>query len=324
MLARLTTSSSNAMVGGEMRRVWSSAWLRWSVSVLGLALIVLLVRQVSIDALRDVVFQLAPVLPLVVLGDLLRVLCEVCATKAALRTGVPGPFKRLFWVHLASYGVGCVFPAPRPMAEAVKASVLKDVIGLPAAVTIGVVLQTGTLLVVGGASLLYGLTLGGSPFRLALCANGALALSGYALLSWGMRSRTVARLLLRARPKARASIARLRHAAQQGQVMRASFWLALSVCVRLSIQLTLLAKLGVFSLRLAMLADGLRLLGATVFIFVPGQVGAREAWFSYAAKSEGLGLAQASALALGARLSELLVASAGLLVLARLRRRRAP
>jgi hypothetical protein len=312
------------MVAANMQRVLRSAWLRWGVSFFGLLLIVLLVRRVSIDALRDVVMQLAPVLPLAVLGDLLRVVCEVYASKAALRTGIPGPFKRLFWVHLASYGVGCVFPAPRPMAEAVKASVLKDLIGLPAAVTMGVILQTGTLLIVGSASFLYGLVLEGSPFRLALCANGALALSGFALLTWGMRSRTLARLMLRARPKARASIARLRHAAQQGQVLRASFWLALSVCIRLLIQLVLLAKLGVFNLRLAMLADGLRLLGATVFIFVPGQIGAREAWFSYAAHAEGLGLAQSSALALGARLSELLVASAGLLVLSRLRSRGAP
>jgi hypothetical protein len=290
----------------------------------GIGITAFVAHRTGIAALGEAVGEAAFILPVCLLLELGKVGCEALATRAVL--GPPGlriPWGRLYQVHLVTGAVGQVFPAPRPAAEAVKATLLRPWIDLPEATSAGATLQAATFLSVALLSLAGALAIPASPAGLPLAALlygnfVVLTLLGTALRAL-LRSRRATAWLSRRLPKRAAAIGRFHDAACIGHVVAVvpALWLALGMMCNVA-ELGLIARaigLGT-SAQGAFAAFGVQLIAATVAVFVPGQFGAREAAFGMAAEVLHTTEVRATAIALSAHAVQLGLAALGFLMLA--------
>ncbi len=311
-----------------MARAGARSAIRVLGALAGVGITAYIAHRTGLSALRGALAPVLPVLPACLALELTKVGFEALATRSAL--GAPGrqiPWRRLYQVHLVTYAVGQTFPAPRPAAEAMKAALLRPWIELPEAFSAGATLQSATFLSVALLSVAGALavppSVSGVPLASLLYGNFALL----ALLGTGLRALLRSGRLtawIKARFPGRAeAIERFHQAACLGHVVpaRPTLFLTLAMCCNV-VELGILGRaVGIdMSPGGAFAMFGVQLVAATVAVFVPGQIGAREAAFAMAAEALHTTEVRATATALAAHAVQLGLAALGFMLLALLRR----
>ena len=287
-------------------------FLRIALAVLGVALALVVPARIGFATVIASVRPALAVLPFCVGCEMLRVLLEALATRLAL--GRPVPHGPMLIAHLGSYAAGTVFPAPRPAAEAVKTTVLGDYVGVAESASAGATMQAATFFAVGSTCVLAGITTLGTSLSWALFVNAALLFGLGIVLRVVMRSKRAAAALQRRWPKRADTIERLHAVARTGHVLALgpTAFLLLSLFVRVLEQYFITRSMGgAPSVAGAIAAEGVRLIGASVGVLVPGQLGVREAIFAMSAEGLGTTAATATAIALFTHVVELSLAVLG-------------
>jgi uncharacterized membrane protein YbhN (UPF0104 family) len=290
--------------------------MRVVLALLGLALAVAVPARLGFAEVAEAVRPAMRVLPLCVLCELGRVFCEACATRLAL--GRPVKWGPMTLAHLGAYAAITVLPAPRPAAEAVKTSVLGDHVGVPEAASAGATIQAAVFFSVATMCGLAALMTRGTNVSWVLAGNCTLLIVLGIALRAMMRSERVARFLTKRWPKREATIARLHAVARMGHILAIgpTVCLVVSLFIRVLEQYFITVSMGgspTFSGAVA--AEGVRLLGASIGVLVPGQMGVREAVFAFSADALGTSAAHATAVALFTHVVELSLALVGFIAL---------
>lgn len=270
------------------------------------------------------------VIPLCLACELAKIACETFATRHALGPWAKKvPFGKLYRIHLITYGVGQVFPMPRPAAEATKAALLAPH-GVPytASTSSGTTLQSATFLamaLLSAVSAVFVVDAPGLPLRALLVVNAlALGLLGVGARAL-VRSEGAMRALGRRFPRLAAPLLEVREEASRGPLV--SPWPSLLLTVGnlfnvLELAIAAHAMSALPSPFAAFAAFGAQLVSGTVAVFVPGQVGAREAAFALASGALGTTEVRAAAISAFTHLVQLGIALIGFLLLFSLRRPR--
>lgn len=272
------------------------------------------------------------VIPLCLACELAKIACETFATRHAL-----GPwaakisFGKLYRIHLVTYGVGQVFPMPRPAAEATKAALLAPHgVPLTASTSSGTTLQSATFLamaLLSTVSAVFVVDAPGLPLRALLVANAVmLALLGVGARAL-VRSEGAMRTLGRRFPRLAAPLLEVREEASRGPLV--SPWPSLLLTMGnlfnvLELAIAAHAMSALPSPFAAFAAFGAQLVSGTVAVFVPGQMGAREAAFALASGALGTTEVRAAAISAFTHVVQLGLALFGFLLLFSLRRPRDP
>lgn len=298
------------------------------MALLGVGLTAWVVHHEGPSTIAHAARGALPVLPWVLLLEVGRLVLEALASREALGPrGRELRFSSLLRAQAVSHAVLNVAPAARPSAEVTRAALLSSAIGGPEAASAGAIMQAATFMSVGAASLVCGLATlsrtGPGLLVWLLLGNAAFLLSLGVGLRAGLRAERPYGWL-RARFPARAALLeRFRAAAREGDLwaVRPTAFLALSVmCQVLQLRVLAGAITGAGSVSGALAAQGVHLVTASLAVFVPGQLGAREAAFSMAADALGTTKAEAATMALLARASQLTLALVGFGVLVSWRR----
>ncbi len=309
------------------------AALRVLVALAGIALVVLVVRREGPERIAEAVRRAGPVLLPAFALEVGRLAMEAFASRAALgERGKQVPWVRLFLAQLVAHALSSVAPAPRPSAEVARAALLSRRVGGAESAAAGAVMQAATFVGVAFMSALCGaVTLAGAGTSSAdpKAAMGRLLaglLFGNAVLLFGMgvglrallRSTRIVRWAEKRLPSHAAVIERFRAAAAPGDLFafRPALFLALGMTCQVLQMKVLAGGVGASgALGGAFAAQGVHLVTASLAVFVPGQLGAREAAFGLAAEALGTTSAAATSIALLARASQIALALMGFLVL---------
>jgi uncharacterized membrane protein YbhN (UPF0104 family) len=239
------------------------------------------------------------------------------------------PPLRLFAGQLVAHAMLNVAPAGRTTAEVTKAALISRWVGGAEAAAAASLMQAATFVGVGLVS--------------AACAVGAWLVGGAGTLFWllavnagalltlgvGLRALLGSERLLawvrRRLPSHEGAIGRFRDGVRSGDPL--TFWPAAFLALGMGCQVlqmyTLAGAVGArASLEGAFAAQGVHLVTATAAVFVPGQLGAREAAFGLAAGTLGTTPARAASIAICAHLSQLFWRSSGYVTLLAWRRSR--
>ncbi len=308
--------------------LWTA--LRLAAALAGLLATAWLVRREGLGAVAEAVDLALPVLPWVVAFEVGRLGCETLATRASLGArGRAVPPLRLFAGQLVAHAMLNVAPAGRTTAEVTKAALISRWVGGAEAAAAASLMQAATFVGVGLVS--------------AACAVGAWLVGGAGTLFWllavnagalltlgvGLRALLGSERLLawvrRRLPSHEGAIGRFRDGVRSGDPL--TFWPAAFLALGMGCQVlqmyTLAGAVGArASLEGAFAAQGVHLVTATAAVFVPGQLGAREAAFGLAAGTLGTTPARAASIAICAHLSQLLLAVLGFVTLLAWRRSR--
>ncbi len=308
----MTRRATALKVFGALLGLALSGWTAWSIGPAELA------RAIG---------SALPALPLCVACELAKIGCETLATRSTLGPSAARvPLRRLYLIHVVTYGVGQVFPMPRPAAEATKGALLYPY-GVPvsAAAASGAALQSATFISVGALSLASAWFVSAHaevPLRALLIANGlGLAVLGVGLRAL-VRSSAVAGWLTRRAPRRRDAILAFREECLRGPVVAPLPSALLTLGMLFSV-----LELGIVARAVgasgapgaAFAAFGAQLVAATAAVFVPGQIGAREAAFSLSADALGTTPLLAASVAAATHLVQLGLASSSFLLLLALR-----
>lgn len=302
-----------------------SLWVRILGAALGLALLAWFVRNTDRVALERALAGRVSLIPLCVLVELIRVGAETQATRSVLgKARKLVSFRRMYAVHLVGFAFSAVLPAPRPIAEATKASLIAKRVGLARCVNVGTVNQAATLLAISVACVGCALLTSRCPsLQRLLFANAVfLAVSGGGLLAL-VRSPRLHAWLAKRWPKRAESFASFGREAARAPVLAPTAWLFASVCLQ-GILFGLLLR-GTSSAPFIVgsaTAEGAHMVSASIGVLVPGQLGIRELAFAEVADGLGTNIATAGALSLLPRAAQLFVAGIGFATLAFLRDRR--
>lgn len=322
------------------RRQRLLAALRVLVALGGITLIVLVVRREGAGRIAEAVKRAEPVLLPAFLLEVGRLVMETFASRASLgERGKQVPWAHLFRAQLVAHAMLNVAPAPRASAEVTKAALLSRWVGGAESAAAGAVMQAATFVGVAFMSALCGaVTLvhagGGSDARGATGRLLAGFLFGNAALLFGLgvglrallRSARAVRWVTRRFPSRAAVIERFRAAAAPGDLFafRPALFLALGMTCQVLQMKVLAGGVGApGTIGGAFAAQGVHLVMASVAVFVPGQLGAREAAFGLAADALGTTSAAATSIALLAHASQVVLALIGFVVLFAWRRSRA-
>ncbi|MBK6460305.1 MAG: flippase-like domain-containing protein [Myxococcales bacterium] len=276
-------------------RPFATLALKLLGALVGLALSAWTVSRLGPGELARALAPAAAALPVCLACELAKIGCETLATRHALGSaGARVPLGRLYVIHVVTYGVGQVFPLPRPAAEATKAALLYP-LGVPpaSAAASGAALQAATFVSVGGLSLVCAVFVRPSaevPLRALLVGNGA----GLIALGVGLRALVRSTRLMgwlgRRWPRLAGPLERFRGESARGPLLAPLQSALLGVGMLFNVlALGAIARVVGASPRVsaAFAAFGAQLVAATAAVFVPGQLGAREAAFSLSADALG-------------------------------------
>ncbi|MEJ7731610.1 MAG: lysylphosphatidylglycerol synthase domain-containing protein [Polyangiaceae bacterium] len=302
------------------------AW-QWAVHALlavgGAAALALLVRHAGVDRLREAVLAAAPVMPVVILLEGLRIGTESWGTRllygeAARRV----PLGVLLHAHLASYAPNLVLPAGRLAAEALRATWLAPWVGGATAAAAASAKQSislmGTFLLSLPIIPVAFLQWGRSGMAIAIAVQACTAIGLAMTLQLASRRPELARWAGRFSPRAAAALSAF-HTAVHAHPLFPPAPIAVATlgrCLQLS-QLALLAwgagaGLG---LRPALLVTGVYLVGTAAGDLVPAQVGVTDGAFVLAADALRIPLAAALSIPLLVHAGQIGWAAVGLVAL---------
>lgn len=268
---------------------------------LGIAICVVLVRELGAQALWVNLVALSATVPALLLLEAGRFLAELISARLVLAPWHAQDVPRLSLLRGQCLAHACnkVMPAGRAVGEGLKAAILTPSIGAARAVGVGGASQIMTLLVNGAFALLASAIaigwLGGTREGGILASYGCATVALGVLVVVSLRSAFVARLLGRF-----AVTASLSAPFAQAVAHGTGFGAAALSCHALAkllqaIQLgVLLWAVGV-GVRpdLALFAEGVQIVGAAAGDLVPAQLGATEGAFALSSGTLGLS-AQAS------------------------------
>jgi hypothetical protein len=306
----------------RLTRVVRSPGARVVVAIIGFLAIVLLVERSGTREVWDALSRAAGLFPLVIALEAGMVACDMVGLRLLY-----GPDRRrltvpaLIRAGLVGYPVMCLVPMGRAIAEATRAALLSRHTsvaraGAAAARLQGLLLLANAFISVPCAIALYLKT--GPTLMTAAIAFNAVATTalGAGVIYAVVRSRLgtwLASKTAHARHVGPAFDATLR--AEPSFPLGAMAWTAGARVVQL-LQYTVLvvAVGGTFGIGQGLVAEGVHLVGAMVGDFVPGQLGATEANFTFATAALGLSAGDALAIALLAHLAQMFWVAVGLLV----------
>mgnify|MGYP000889332076 CR=1 FL=1 len=302
-----------------MRRRLGSV-LRIAGALLGVALTAWIAWKSDREVLAECARSALPVLPICVALELGKIACESVATRRALgEAGRRVPFRHMLVTHVVSTAVGTVLPMPRPASEATKASLLlRWGVTLPESTSSGATMQAATFVCMATWSLVCSFAFDGS-MRLGLLGNAAfLGVLGIGIRAL-IRSGRIADWVASRWPARAEAIGRFHVTSKTGHLVPWAPSGAMVVGVGLQVvEITVLAWAIGIPPRIvgSVAALGIHLLTASVAVLVPGQLGAREAAFSYSAEALGTSPTRAAAIALFWHLAQLVVSALGFAILA--------
>jgi uncharacterized membrane protein YbhN (UPF0104 family) len=308
------------------RQLWTA--VRVAAAFGGLAATAWLARAEGLGTVAEAIDQALPVLPAVIALEVGRLCFEALATRASLGArGRAVPLPRLFAGQLVAHAMLNVAPAGRPTAEVTKAALISRWVGGAEAAAAASLMQAATFVGVGfvSATCAAGAYLVAGPQTLfwLLVVNAAVLLLLGVGLRWLLGSERLVGWARRRLPRHERTIDRFRGSVRSGDPL--TFWPAAFLALGMGCQVLQMGTLaGAVGARTgvagAFAAQGVHLVTATAAVFVPGQLGAREAAFSLAAGTLGTTPARAASIAICVHLSQLLLAFVGFVTLLAWRR----
>ncbi len=305
------------------RRSWAP-FLRVTLALVGIALLVSIVRHAGTDTILALVGEALPFMPLVLFLEGARIACDAVASALVLgreKSKNVGAL-RMMLAHVVGHGVMNVMPGGRSASEVAKGALLYRDIGASTAAALGATNQANVLL----SSALFSL-----PCALAASITSddrmlvvAILIHAVVLFASGVgvrylaRSERIERFLSRRFPTRSESFARF-HAASRAVSLVSPGPVAVMMLGRLvqTAEFAVLAHaVGVrVDPIVALTVQGTNLVAAAVGVLVPGQIGSSEGVFMLAAEALGTTEARATSVALLAHASAITWAAAGLLLL---------
>jgi uncharacterized membrane protein YbhN (UPF0104 family) len=297
--------------------------VRVLLGVAGIALIVVLVREVGYAKLEAAIVPALPWLPLALVLELARVAMDAVSSRASLASkGAQVPPVPMFLAHVVAFAVMAVAPAGRPTSEVVKASLLARWLGPAPSAALATANQANTLLSSGTFT--------------AASAVAAWIVTGPSTLTWllvvhfvtmnasGLAIRAAARYARFGAWLGRRFPSLAPHAESFHETSRETSLFPLRPVVAMMIGRAFqAAHFGVLAYAVGLRPDvagalalhGVYLVIAALGVLVPGQIGATEGGFALAADALHTSAAQAMAIALLAHGVQIVLTIAGLIVL---------
>jgi hypothetical protein len=288
----------------------------------GVAAVALLIRQIGARELFELLLRALPWLPLLLLFEGGRIMCEAYGTRAICGED-RGKIDIPTWIrmHLVANSALQVLPAGRAICEGIKIASMSPVYGAPRAAGYVVMQHSMTMLALAIISvpcaLAAYLTAGLGLLTIAVLAHGGLCLIGAVGLQIAARKAIVPKLAAKWFVHSEDALTTFR------TTVRALPWVSPA---------TLLGKLGnrvlqAFQFTIILhaiaaggtvergfLADGVNLVGAALGEFMPAQIGAMDGTFAIAAKALVITIPMAMAIANLARVVMLGWSAVGALV----------
>ena len=268
-------------------------------AVLGVLALVLLVRSVGVAEFSSVVGASAPWLPFLFALEAARLGSEFVMTYTVTKSVRERiPIVELLRMHVIAFGVSLVLPAGRATAEATRAAMLSPFIGMADASAVAFCNQSMALL--GGGlialpCLAGGLLLTGfSPVVATLFGFACITSSAFALCQIGARRREVGGLIGRLSSRTGSAAVAFQDATRHlpvfplGPVASAIGGRIIQVVEYAVLLYALGRRHGVAE---SLLAEGVNIVGGAVGDFIPGQVGATDSAFAFAAHTLGITVA---------------------------------
>lgn len=319
------TSWLEVMIDEMSQRRQARFWVavRVVLGLIGIAFAGWLIQDVGGDELAVVLVPALPWIPLAAALELARIGMDALSSRYSLgRRGHEVPWAPLVGAHLVAYAVMGVAPLGRATAEAVKASLLYRWIGAATAAALGTANQANTFLSSGTFSV--------------FCALAAYAITGPSYLTWALVGHSaflcflgfVIRLAARYERVGLFLARRFPSVGQQAKVfqvasretalypLRPVGAMMLGRAFQAAHFAVLAAAVGIDPTVLGALAfQGVSLVIAALGVMIPGQLGASEGGFTFAADTLGTTEARALSVALLAHAVQLLLIVVGSLVL---------
>ena len=310
-----------------------SAWVFWArvlVALIGLGALAWTIYDAGPDRIAEILPRAAPWIPLAIALEGVRIGFDALATRMVLgERGREIPFRSLYIAQVAGNGVMGVSPAGRSASEAVKAMLLSGWVKPQVAIAMGATNQANVLI---SSALFSLLCLAGAHVATGdLQLDIAIAIHFVVLLASGVGMRVAAthpgiERRLAHRFPALAERARLFHEASRDIPLLAIGPIAAMAMGRAvqTVQYAVMAySVGIsMSVAAALAVQGVNLVAAAVGVATPGQLGTAELVFRLAADALGTDPANATSIALVARVPQFLWIGVGLLTLLVWRARR--
>ena len=230
-----------------------------------------------------------------------RVLMETLATRALYGSEVRVPWRTLLRAHAVGYALAMTMPAGRTVAEAGKAAMLAPWTGAGRGVGVATTNQALVMLSTGLVALgcaLAAWAYGDGALAAAVTAQGvALVALGGGLLAM-VRSRAIAGWIARRVPRLAAVATGASDGARVSGVWRALGCFVVHRGVQALQVGALLRTLGLGGATRSMALTGASIVGTSVGVAVPGQLGAIDGAMALAGPGLGVTAAQALAVAL--------------------------
>jgi hypothetical protein len=271
------------------------------LAVGGAAALALLIRHAGVDRIGEAVAAAAPIMPVVILLEGLRIGTEAWGTRllygeAAKRV----PLGVLLHAHLASYAPNLVLPAGRLAAEALRAAWLAPWVGGATAAAAASAKQAislmGTFILSIPIVPVAFAQWGSSGMAIAIAVQAGTAIGLALVLQLASRRAELARWAGRISPRAGATLAAF-HTAVHAHPVFPPAAIGVAVLGR-GLQLAQLALLAWaagagLGLRPALLVTGVHLVGTAAGDLVPAQVGVTDGAFVLAVEALRIPLAAA-------------------------------
>ncbi len=296
----------------KRRRLPTRLALGGGLAVAGVIAMVALVERAGVAAVGDTLGRATRWIPLLILLEGIRILCDAGATLAIARrseasasAGRRLPPATVARAQLAAYPVATFTPAGRAASEAVKAVLFTPWLGGASAAAVATVSQSlslaATSAVSAAAAVATWTMLGAAPITAAIAAHAVVSLGAAVFVRWAGRS--VGASWLGRRIGILASGYRERLAELPGVPSLPLALFTLQRALLVVEYALLLAASGIATgAGPALVASGVYALGAAAGELVPAQLGATDSAFALAAPVLGASLPAAMSVALLAHL----------------------
>ena len=298
---------------------------------IGVALLIYLVKRTEPVQLLHALERAGSWLPLLVVFEALLLVSDTVAFAALIAPARAVTLRGWLRSSAASYVCCVLLPAGRAVGEAARAALVAPQTGAKRAVVAGTELQAVSLLADGivsavGACVVFWAVGGAQHLASALLGNGWLVTLAGAALLCAVRSPATGTWIKKKLPRL-ASVLPQGESGARGSAWSAGAWSVLGRLLQVfQYGTAIFAVGGAFGVKSAFVAHGVHMVGATVGVFVPNQLGVAEAAYLVFANVLGFGGAPARALAamLAVRCAQILLVIACLSIMALLREPTAP
>lgn len=305
-------------------REWVRTIAQLVFAIAGVAAVVVLVRQVGARTLLAIVRNALAWMPVLLLLEAVRILCEAWGTRAVAHATMRAHehLSLVAWIrmHLVANATLIVLPAGRAICEGVKIVSISATVGAPRAAGIVVVQHGLTMLALGVISIpaaIAALVLGSKVLALAITAHGVACFAGTFGVLFASRKAAIPPFAAKWFVHAPDAVSTFRDTVRSlPWFVPAGFAGKLGNRLAQAVQFAvlLIAVAGDTTAARTLLADGVNLVGSALGEFIPAQVGTIDGAFAYAAPQLQITVAMGVGIATLARITQLAWAAVGALV----------